>query len=177
MPKILIGIAGGIAAYKSATLVSRLAQNDFDVQVAMSGAALKFVGAATFAALSGKPVCTEMFDARFPLGPHIELARWADLVCFAPATAHLIGEAANGMTSGVLSATYSCTTSEQTVMMAPAMNVEMWNRPSVQRNVSQLVEDGVEMIGPDEGWLSCRTTGSGRMSEPEAIFAAIQKKF
>ena len=170
--KILIGVSGGISAYKTATLVSQLAQSDFEVQVAMSASATRFVGAPTFAALSGRPVCTDMFDSAFPLGPHIELARWADLFCIAPATASFIGNAANGLTGDLLSALYACVTCP--VLVAPAMNVEMWNQPAVQRNIKQLEEDGVKFVGPESGWLSCRTEGLGRMSEPEAIFQAIE---
>jgi phosphopantothenoylcysteine decarboxylase/phosphopantothenate--cysteine ligase len=164
---ILVGVAGGIAAYKSAALVSSLVKRNVQVTVAMSAAAKEFVGAATFAALSGRAVCDDMFDSRYPLGAHIELARQADLFCVAPATADFIGHAAHGLTGGLLSALYACVVCP--VLVAPAMNVEMWNKPAVQRNVQQLAADGVHLVGPDSGWLSCRTMGAGRMAEPAEI--------
>ena len=173
--RILIGVSAGIAAYKTASLVSQLAKDGHQVTVAMSSAETRFVGTATFAALSGRAVCTDMFDAAYPLGAHIELARNTDLFCVAPATADFIGSAANGLTSGLLSAIYTCVTCP--VLIAPAMNVEMWNKPAVQRNVKQLVEDGLELVGPESGWLSCRTQGMGRMAEPDAIAVAIGKHF
>jgi len=173
--RILVGVAGGVAAYKSAALVSRLVQNDFEVSVAMSHAATKFVGPATFAALSGRAVCTDMFDPSYPLGAHIELGRAVDLYCVAPATAEFIGNAALGLTGGLLSAVYACVACP--VIVAPAMNVEMWNKPAVQRNVEQLKADGVFFVGPEKGWLSCRTEGFGRMAEPDQIFEAINSHF
>jgi len=168
--EILIGVTGGIAAYKTADLVSKLAQSGAAVSVVMTQTAKSFVGEATFAALSGRPVYTELFDKAFPLGVHIELARHAELLCVAPASADFLAKAANGIADELLSTLYLCF--QGPVLMAPAMNLEMWAKSSVQRNVSQLQQDGVAMIGPDEGWLSCRERGVGRMADPEQILAA-----
>lgn len=171
--RVLLGVTGGIAAFKAAALTSQLAQNGFAVQVVLTPAAASFVGAATFAALSGRPVVQDMFDPAFPLGPHIELARQADLLCIAPATANFLAKAAQGMADDLLSTLYLCFT--KPVLMAPAMNCEMWNKPAAQRNVKQLEQDGVQFVGPQSGWLSCRDQGVGRMAEANEIFAAIEK--
>lgn len=171
--EIVIGVSGGVAAYKAAAIVSQLVQKDAYVTVVLTEAARHFVGAATFAALSGRPVCTDVFDPAFPLGAHIELARSADLLCVVPATANFIGKAAQGLADDLLSTLYLSFT--KPVLFAPAMNCEMWDKPSVQRNVEQVTKDGVVLIGPEEGWLSCRQRGMGRMSDPEAIVATIAK--
>ena len=112
----------------------------------------------------------DAFDPAYPLGPHIEVARRADLLCIAPATANFLARTATGMASDVLSTLYLCF--QGPVVMAPAMNREMWAKPSVQRNVTQLTDDGVVMVGPGEGWLSCRESGAGRMAEVNEILAA-----
>jgi phosphopantothenoylcysteine decarboxylase len=155
----------------AATIVSRLAQQQHEVAVAMSAAATRFVSPLTLGALSGRAVCTDLFDERFPLGAHIELGRWCDLFCIAPASADVLAKLALGIADGLLEATYLCTSCP--VLVAPAMNSEMWAKPSVQRNVNQLREDGVIVIDPTEGWLSCRIKGLGRMAEPEAILSVI----
>ena len=165
--KILVAVTGGVACFKAAALVSQLAQQGHEVQVAMTPAAQAFVGTATFAALTGQPVATDLFDPRWPLGAHIELARSYDVLCVAPATANFIGKAANGISDDLLTTLYLCFTGP--IAIAPAMNCEMWDKPAVQRNVKQLRDDGVQIIEPGEGWLSCRTKGVGRMAEPEAI--------
>lgn len=170
--KVLIGICGGIAAYKSAMLVSQLAQAGHQVRVVLTESAERFIGEPTLAALSGQPVSCDLFDSSFPLGPHIELARWADLLCVAPATANFLAKAAQGNADDLLSTLYVCF--QGPVLVAPAMNCEMWDHPAVQRNVRQLCEDGVELIDPQEGWLSCRVKGVGRMAEPPSIAAAIE---
>ena len=169
--EIIVGVAGGIAAYKSADLVSKLAQAGNQVTVVLTTSGQKFVGSATFAALSGRPVATELFDSSYPLGAHIELARRAELLCVAPATADFMAKAANGFADDLLSTLYLCF--EGRVLLAPAMNCEMWEKASVRRNVSQLKEDGVDFVGPGEGWLSCREKGVGRMSEVSEILEAI----
>ncbi|MEM9411952.1 MAG: flavoprotein [Planctomycetota bacterium] len=155
--KILLGVCGGIAAYKTAMVVSRLVQDGHDVQVVMTESATKFVGKATFQALTGKSVITCTFDTAFPLGAHIELAREYDLLCIAPATANMIGKMAHGISEELMSTLYLCF--QGNVLLAPAMNCEMWEAPAVQRNVNRLEQDGVRMIGPNEGWLSCRVQG------------------
>ena len=172
--RIIIGVSGGVAAYKAATIVSQLVQSDAHVTVVLTAAARHFVGPATFAALSGQPVCTDVFDPAFPLGAHIELARSADLLCVVPATANFIGKAANGLADDLLSTLYLSFT--KAVVFAPAMNCEMWEKPSVQRNLGQVVKDGVTLVGPEEGWLSCRQRGMGRMSDPDAVVATIGQR-
>ena len=169
--KVLIGITGGVAAYKTAYLTSRLAQDGYEVQVIMTRAAGKFIGAATFAALSGRGVAVDVFDERFPLGAHIELARSYDVLCVAPATADFLGKAANGLADDLLSTTYLCFTGP--VLMAPTMNVEMFNHPAVQANIETLRNYGVRIIEPGDGWLSCRVKGKGRMAEPDEIKLVI----
>lgn len=170
--EIIVGISGGIAAFKTAALVSQLVQQDFGVQTVMTRAATEFVGPQTFRALTGRPVVSELFDPAFSLGAHIELARAADVLCVAPATANFMAKAANGLADDLLSTLYLCFTG--TVIVAPAMNCEMWDKPAVQRNVKTLLDDGVQMVEPGEGWLSCRQKGKGRMAEPDQIFAAIE---
>ncbi len=172
MGKIVVGISGGIAAYKVATLISRLVQSGNQVSVALSPSALQFVGPATFSALCNQPPVVDSFDPRYPLGPHIELVEGADLVVFAPATAHLIGSCAHAMADGLLSTMYLH--AECPILFAPAMSAPMWEKPSVQRNVQQLIDDGVEIVGPEEGWLSCRRKGMGRMAEPETILTRCE---
>jgi len=173
MSEILIGVSGGVAAYKTATVVSRLAQAGHGVTVVMSQAASKFIGASTFQALSGRKVYCDTFDqSDHPLGSHIELARAADLLCVAPASADLLGKAAHGLADDLLSTLLLSYTGP--TLFAPAMNTEMWEKPALQRNIETLRGDGATFIGPGEGWLSCRTKGKGRMAEPEAIVNQIE---
>ncbi|SMP48425.1 Flavoprotein [Neorhodopirellula lusitana] len=169
--RILLGIAGGIAAYKAADLCSKLAQAGHQVQVVMTSGATQFIGEATLAALSGRPVAMESFDSRFPLGPHIELAKEIDAFVVAPATASVLARFANGVADDLLSTLYLQNTAS--VLLAPAMSDPMWSKPSVRRNVATLVEDGCQIVGPEKGWLSCRVQGIGRMSEPAKILAAV----
>jgi phosphopantothenoylcysteine decarboxylase len=171
--EILIGVTGGIAAYKTAALVSDLVQSGVGVTVVMTRSAEKFVGRATFAALTGRPVATRIFETEeHPLGAHIQLARQAELLCVAPATADFLAKAACGLADDLLSTLLLSFTGK--VLMAPAMNKEMWAKPAVQRNIAQLVDDGVQMIGPGDGWQSCRERGLGRMSEATEIAATIR---
>ncbi len=174
--EILIGVTGGIAAYKTASLVSKLVQADAKVSVVMTRSARKYVGTATFSALTGRPVNTRAFsDDAHPLGAHIELAEQAELLCVAPATANFLAKAATGMAEDLLSTLYlSCNCP---ILLAPAMNSAMWEKSAVQRNIRQLSEDGVDVVLPTEGWLSCRQTGVGRMAEAEVLFAEIQRRF
>jgi len=160
------------AAYKSAQLVSKLVQRGIGVQVVMTPSASQFIGASTFVALTGRAVLSELFELdKYPLGPHIELARKSDLLCVAPATANFIGKAANGIADDLLSTLLMCFTGP--VLIAPAMNCEMWEKAAVQRNVKTLQDDGLQIIGPESGWLSCRTIGTGRMAEPETLLDSI----
>jgi phosphopantothenoylcysteine decarboxylase len=170
--EIIVGVSGGIAAYKTAALVSQLVQAGAGVSVVMTPAARRFIGSATFAALTGRPVLKRAFDeSRHPLGAHIELARRAELLCIAPATANVLAKAAQGMADDLLSTLLLSFTGP--VLLAPAMNNEMWQKPAVERNVATLRGDGFHFVDPAEGWLSCRTRGVGRMAEPDTIYAAI----
>jgi phosphopantothenoylcysteine decarboxylase/phosphopantothenate--cysteine ligase len=169
--EIVVGVSGGIAAYKTAALVSQLVQSGAGVTVVMTAAAREFIGPATFAALTGRAVLERVFDeTEHPLGAHIDLAE-ADLFCIAPATANLLAKAAHGLADDLLSTLVLSFTGP--ILLAPAMNSEMWEKPSVQRNVEQLRADGFHLVGPEEGWLSCRRRGLGRMSAPETILAQI----
>ncbi len=172
--ELVIGVTGGVACFKTASLVSQLAKLGARITVVMTPAAEKFVGAATFAALSGRSVVTDIFDPHYPLGAHIELAEKAELLCIAPATADFMAKAAQGFADDLLSTLYLAFA--KPVLMAPAMNSTMWEHPAVQRNVAQLKADGVQMIGPDDGWLACRQVGSGRMSSPDDLLAAIGER-
>jgi phosphopantothenoylcysteine decarboxylase/phosphopantothenate--cysteine ligase len=170
---VLLAIGGGIAAYKSAVLCSRLVQSGCDVRVAMTSSASRFIGPATLAALSGKPVATEAIDSgAFPLGPHIELARGLDLMIVAPATANLLAKFAHGLGDDLVSTVYL--QADCPVLLAPAMSDPMWRQAAVQRNVEQLRRDGCRLVGPESGWLSCRVSGDGRMSEPDSIVTAAE---
>jgi phosphopantothenoylcysteine decarboxylase len=172
--EVLIGVTGGIAAYKTAALVSQLVQSGAGVSVVMTESAGQFIGAATFAALTGRPVGTRVFDDQtYPLGAHIALAQQAELMCIAPATADFLAKMAHGLADDLLSTLYL--SFRRPVLVAPAMNCEMWDKPAVQRNVAQLRADGVHIIDPEEGWLSCRTRGVGRMAAPEKILEVIQQ--
>lgn len=172
--EILIGITGGIAAFKTAVLTSRLIQSGAGVSVVMTESATRLVAARTFEALTGRPVRISLWDSDRAL-PHIDLSQKADLLCVVPTTANFMGKAANGIADDLLSTIYLAF--DGPVFMAPAMNSAMWNHPAVQRNVRQLVEDGVSMIGPETGFLSCGRSGIGRMSSPDAIFNAIVEHF
>ena len=172
--EIVIGVSGGIAAYKSAALVSLLVQQGAQVTAVLTRNAKRFIGAATFAALTGRPDAMQSFDpGRYPLGAHIELAAQADLVIVAPATADFLAKAAAGMADDLLTTLYLC--AQSPVLVAPAMNSAMWAKPAVQRNVLQLSADGVTIIQPGTGWLSCRQHGAGRMAEPEEIATVIRQ--
>ncbi len=171
--RIVVGVCGGVAAFKTAAMVSKLVQQGHEVQVIMTAASRQFAGDATFAALTGRPVAESSFDTRFPLGAHIELARDSDLLVVAPATANFIGKIANGIADDLLTTLYLCFTGP--VLIAPAMNCEMWDKPSLQRNLKRCVDDGVALVDPQEGWLSCRTRGVGRMAEPETIQESVNE--
>jgi phosphopantothenoylcysteine decarboxylase/phosphopantothenate--cysteine ligase len=171
--ELVIGISGGIAAYKTAYLVSSLVQAGHGVSVVMTRSARKFVGPATFRALTGRPVAADSFDREFPLGPHIELADRAELLCVAPASANLLAKAAVGLADDLLSTLLLSFGGP--ILLAPAMNSEMWEKPAVQRNIATLRADGVHFVDPGEGWQSCRRRGFGRMAEPAEIQAAIER--
>lgn len=172
--ELLLGVCGGIAAYKVAELVSRLVQSEARVSVAMTAAATKFIGPTTFEALTGRPVHLDMFESReHPLGEHIGLARRAELYVVAPATADIIAKIAQGHADDLVSTlalTVTCP-----VLVVPAMNNEMWAKPPVQRNISQLRTDGLQVMDPQAGWLSCGAVGPGRMAEPAEILSRISQ--
>ena len=171
--EIVLGVSGGVAAYKSAALASLLVQGGAGVTAVLTRAARRFVGAATFAALTGRPVASRTFDpAVHPLGGHIELAARADLLVVAPATADFLAKAAHGSADDLLSTLVLC--AECRVLVAPAMNAAMWGKAAVQRNVRQVEADGMTVVPPGTGWLSCRQQGTGRMAEPSEILVAIE---
>lgn len=170
--KILLCVCGGIAAYKSADLVRRLRDSGAQVQVAMTDNAQRFVGAQTFQALSGHPVRTSLWDAQAEAAMgHLELARWADRVLIAPATANTLARLTHGLADDLVSTLCLATTAP--IAIAPAMNHRMWLHPATQANVATLRARGVQVIGPDDGPLAEGESGPGRMSEPAAIVAAL----
>jgi len=170
--EILLGVTGGIAAYKAADLCSQLVQAGAAVSVVMTRAAGRFIGPTTFEALTNHPVHRRLFATReHPLGEHIGLARRAKVLVVAPASADCLAKFAHGIADDLLSTLYLAFTGP--VLVAPAMNSDMWAKPAVQRNVAQLRADGLHFVEPGQGWLSCGTIGPGRMAEPEQIFERI----
>ena len=170
--RVLLCVCGGIAAYKSADLVRRLREAGADVQVAMTDAAQRFVGAQTFQALSHRPVRISLWDAQAEAAMgHLELARWAQDVVLAPATANTLAKLAHGLADDLVSTLCLATTAPLTV--APAMNHVMWLHPATQANMAMLRGRGVRVVGPDDGPLAEGESGPGRMAEPAAIVAAL----
>tara|TARA_R110002124_G_scaffold230283_1_gene395386 strand:+ start:3374 stop:4597 length:1224 start_codon:yes stop_codon:yes gene_type:complete len=175
--RILLIVGGGIAAYKALELVRLLRKAGAEVRALLTDGGAQFVTPLSLAALTGHPVHQALFspDDETTMG-HIELSRWADLVVVAPATAGLIAKAANGLADDLASTTLLAT--DKRVLMAPAMNVRMWQHPAVQANVARLSHfdglHGVTLVGPDDGEMACGEFGPGRMAEPAAIFAAIR---
>jgi len=166
--KLVLGITGGIAAYKSAEFVRLLVKQGIAVQVVMTEAAHHFITPVTMQALSGKRVYTDMWDAGIPNGmPHIELSREADAILIAPASADFIAKLVHGRADDLLSTL--CLARDCPLLVAPAMNRQMWEHPATQRNIAQLLADGVTVLGPERGEQACGETGLGRMSEPEAL--------
>lgn len=178
--RILIGVTGGIAAYKACTLVSRLAQAGAEVTVAMTESATRFVTPLTFQALSARSVYTSAWDSGGHIESsdpqHIALAARTDLAIVAPCTMDCLARLAHGLTSDIVTLILSAIDRSKTpVLLAPSMNAVMWQQPSTQRNVATLQADGYHFIGPADGWQACRTIGTGRMSEPEEILAISMK--
>lgn len=170
--KLLLCVCGGIAAYKSADLVRRLREAGATVQVAMTQNAQRFVGAQTFQALSGFPVRSSLWDAQAEAAMgHIELARWADRILVAPATANTLAKLAHGFADDLVSTLCLATTAPLTV--APAMNHRMWLHPATQANIATLRARGVHIVGPDDGPLAEGESGPGRMREPLAIVSEL----
>lgn len=163
--RILLGITGGIAAYKSADLTRRLIEAGAETQVAMTPAATAFVGPLTFQAVSGRPVRTELLDVNAEAGMgHIELARWADLILIAPASADFLARLAHGLADDLLSTL--CLATDRPIAVAPAMNRVMWQNPATQDNCRLLARRGVKLWGPGVGEQACGDVGAGRMLEP-----------
>lgn len=174
--RILLGVTGGIAAYKAAVLLRLLRQHGAEVRVVMTRNACEFITPLTLQALSGKPVHTELLDleTESAMG-HIDLARWADLVLIAPASANFIARYSNGFAEDLLSTLCLATTSP--VMLAPAMNQQMWLNPATQENLGKMKARGIAVIGPTEGDQACGENGPGRMLEPEEIASLAAKSF
>lgn len=175
--KVVVGVTGGIAAYKTATLVSRLAQAGAAVRVMMTDAATHFITPLTLQSLSGHEVVTSIWQTvDRPDSQHIGLARWAELVVIAPASTDMIAKLAAGICDDPVSLVAVALPRTTPVLLAPAMNEQMWENPITQRNLATLKDTlGYHTVGPESGWQACRTKGSGRMSEPDAIFDALLK--
>ena len=166
--KIVLGITGGIAAYKAAELVRLLQKNNIDVQVVMTQAACQFITPVTMQALSGKPVFIDMWDASIANGmPHIELSREADAILVAPASADFLAKLVHGRADDLLSTL--CLARDCPLLVAPAMNKQMWENPATQRNIAQLQADGISILGPDSGEQACGEIGLGRMLEAQDL--------
>lgn len=172
---ILVGVTGGIAAYKACALVSRLAQAGAEVTVLMTESATRFVGPITLQALSGNHVYTSPWEHVQSQDPqHVALARQAKAIVVAPCSMNCIAKLANGLADDVVTLALSAVDRSSTpILLAPAMNASMWAQPATQRNINTLLGDGYRFIGPDDGWQACRTSGQGRMSEPDAIFDSL----
>lgn len=178
--RIVLGVTGGIAAYKAAELVRLFVKDGVEVQVVMTQAACGFITPATMQALSGRPVFTDMWDGRIADNmAHIELSRGADAIVVAPATTDFLGKLANGLADDLLSTL--CIARECPLVAAPAMNRQMWQNAANQRNVAQLAKDGVRILGPASGDQACGEVGMGRMLEAheifEAVMSSLQPKF
>ncbi|QQE11854.1 hypothetical protein JD969_20650 [Planctomycetota bacterium] len=178
--RVLVALTGGIACYKICTLVSKLVQNGADVRVMMTQSATQFVGETTFQSLSGHRVMTSLWDsAENPDAEHIGLARWCDLAIMAPASANSIAKLVHGMADNFVSTVMLAVPASTPILIAPAMNADMWENPATQRNMKLLDElyPNVQLSGPEEGWQACRAKGFGRMSEPEMILAKTVEIF
>ncbi len=174
--KVVLGITGGIAAYKAAELVRLLVKAGVDVQVVMTEAACQFITPVTMQALSGKPVFTGMWDSSIANGmPHIELSRQADAILIAPASADFLAKLVHGRADDLLSTL--CLARDCPLLVAPAMNKQMWENPATQRNNAQLIADGITILGPDSGEQACGEIGLGRMLEAEQLLAELNAFF
>jgi phosphopantothenoylcysteine decarboxylase/phosphopantothenate--cysteine ligase len=179
--KIILGLTGGIACYKAADFTRKLTRAGASVQVVMTQAATQFITPVTMQALSGNPVYTDQWDARIANNmPHIDLTRGADAIVIAPCSADFMSKLAHGACDDLLSTLCVARPMHLPLLIAPAMNVEMWQNPATQRNAKQVTEDGIRLLGPDAGDQACGETGMGRMLEPEylleEVIAALQLK-
>lgn len=169
--RIVVGISGGIAAYKAPLVVRELMRHGAEVRVVMSENATRFVGAVTFTGLTGTPAVVDLWDATRAGEVHVELGEWADAMVVCPATMNLLARVARGHADDALTATLACMGGP--VLFAPAMHTRMWKQPATQRNVSRLERDGYRFVGPVEGMLASGASGMGRMAEPADIVAAL----
>ena len=180
--RIIVGLSGGIACYKIASVVSSLAQAGAEVTVGMTDAATRFVMPLTFQALSGRPVYTSQWEHIESSDPqHISLARSADIMLIAPCSMNMLAKLAHGRCDDVVSLIAAAIDlARQPVLLAPSMNEVMWNQPSTRRNLAQLEQDGFSIIAPGSGWQACRTQGVGRMAEPDELLqnvaSALQRR-
>lgn len=173
---LLLGVTGGIAAYKTAELIRLLVKQGHTVQVVMTEAATHFITPTTLQALSGRPVFIDSWDQRITNAmPHIELSRAADAILVAPASADFIAKLAHGFANDLLSTL--CLARECPLLVAPAMNRQMWENAATQRTIAQLRQDGITLLGPDSGEQACGEIGQGRMLEPEALLEGVQHHF
>jgi phosphopantothenoylcysteine synthetase/decarboxylase len=176
---ILLGVSGGIAAYKAVDLASKLTAAEAGVKTVMTDSACELIGPKSFEAVTHSVVFTSLWDTpgEYEID-HIALVDWADIIVVAPATANVIGKIANGICDDLLS-TLLCAASplieSGVVLLAPAMNNNMWDNPAVQRNIKTIKQMGFQLTGPETGRLACGTEGVGRMSEPQDILKAIEK--
>ncbi len=176
--KIVLGLSGGVACYKAAELCRALARQGAHVQVVMTEAATHFIGTVTMQALSGRGVFTDQWDGRIPNNmAHIDLTRDADAILVAPCSADFLFKLAHGATDDLLSTLCLARPHRVPLLVAPAMNVEMWEKPATQRNVAQLREDGVRILGPAAGSQACGETGMGRMLEPDELLDELVASF
>jgi phosphopantothenoylcysteine decarboxylase / phosphopantothenate---cysteine ligase len=174
--KVLLAVTGGIAAYKAATVASKLYQSGYEVKVILTESAQKFITPLTFQTLTRQAVFTDTFEEKDPsVVSHIEIADWADLVLIAPATANAIGKLANGIADDMLTTTLLATKAD--VLIAPAMNVNMFNHPAVKKNMETLASFGWRFIEPNEGLLACGWIGKGRLAEPEELIDSVHAYF
>ena len=174
--RVLLGVTGGIAAYKSADLVRRLRERGAEVQVVMTCAACEFVTPLTFQALSGRPVHTRLLDHDAEAGMgHISLARWSDVILIAPASANFLARLAHGLADDLLSTL--CLATDVPLLVAPAMNQQMWRAAATRDNIQTLAGRGVAILGPGAGDQACGENGPGRMLEPAELVAAVEKQF
>jgi phosphopantothenoylcysteine decarboxylase/phosphopantothenate--cysteine ligase len=178
-PNILLGVSGGVAAYKAVDLASKLTAAGAAVRTIMTENACQLICPKSFEAVTGQPVYTNMWQTNeeFEIG-HVSIADWADIVVVAPATANIIGKIANGICDDLLSTTLCVCwplVKSGSALLAPAMNDNMWNNPAVQHNIEMVMNMGFQLTGPVEGRLACGTEGIGRMSEPQDILKAIEE--
>ena len=172
--KVLLGVTGSISAYKAAVIARLLVKQGCEVQIVLSKGGAQFITPLTLSTVSKKPVLTEFYvEKTGEWNNHVALAEWADLILIAPASANTIAKLANGFCDELLHAIYL--SAKTKVVMAPAMDHDMWNHPSVKRNVKLLKEDGIAIIPPEDGELASGIIGSGRLAEPENILDFINK--